>query len=192
MGSTPLRLKFQYIGDSPLGQYTDKDSPQTKIFLSCRPSGVTPRVSSRFQPSGDLKGLETISEMLIYALIALIVSGNLIYAYQCLFQTKKYIDKYGFGEGSAIMTRLVGTFAAGFAITLTIALITSIEGAWLLFVYGFVQACIGAGVCYQTIHSDWGLVAGVKTSAEGYVAPFIVAFLNLLVLVFGWDDLFKI
>ena len=120
--------------------------------------------------------------MLIPSLILLIVIGNLIYAYQCIFQTRKYIEKYGFGDGSAIMTRLVGTFAAGFAITLAIALLTSIEGAWLLFVYGFVQACIGAGVCYQTIHSHWGFVDGVKTSSEGYIAPSIVAFLNLLVL----------
>ena len=90
------------------------------------------------------------------------------------------------------MTRLVGTFAAGFTVTLAIALLTSIEGAWLLFVYGFVQACIGAGVCYQTIHSHWGSVEGVKTSAEGYIAPAIVAILNLMVLVVGWDELFKI
>ena len=76
--------------------------------------------------------------MLIFALITLIILGNLIYAYQCIFQIRRYIEKYGFGEGSAIMTRLVGTFAAGFAITLAIALLTSIEGAWLLFVYGFV------------------------------------------------------
>ena len=130
--------------------------------------------------------------MLINLLITLIIVGNLIYAYQCIFQRQKYIEKYGFGEGSAIMTRLVGTFAAGYAVTLAIALLTSIEGAWLLFVYGFVQACIGAGVCYRTIHSHWGSVEGVKTSTEGYIAPAIVAILNLMVLVVGWDDLFKI
>ena len=130
--------------------------------------------------------------MLISLLILLIVIGNLIYAYQCIFQTRKYIEKYGFGEASAIMTRLVGTFAAGFAITLAIALLTSIEGAWLLFVYGFVHAGLGAGVCYQTIHSHWGSVDGLKTSSEGYIAPSIVAFLNLLVLVIGWDNLYKI
>ena len=62
--------------------------------------------------------------MLIFVLIALIIFGNLIYAYQCIFQTRKHIEKYGFGEGSAIMTRLVGTFAAGFAVTLVIALLT--------------------------------------------------------------------
>ena len=130
--------------------------------------------------------------MLIFVLIALIIFGNLIYAYQCIFQTRQYIEKYGFGEGSAIMTRLVGTFAAGYAVTLVIALLTSIEGAWLLFIYGFVQACIGAAVCFQTIHSYWGSVDGVKTSAEGYVAPAIIAFLNLMVLITGWDLLFKI
>ena len=130
--------------------------------------------------------------MLVHSLIVLIIAGNVIYAYQCIFQTRRYIEKYGFGEGSAIMTRLVGSFAAGFSITLAIALLTSIEGAWLLFVCGFLQACIGAGVCYITIRSQWGSVDGVKTSAEGYIAPTIVAFLNLLVLVTGWDDLFKI
>ena len=130
--------------------------------------------------------------MLIFILIVLIILGNFIYAYQCIFQTRKYIEKYGFGEGSAIMTRLVGTFAAGFAFTLAIALFTSIEGAWLLFICGFVQACIGAGVCYQTIHSRWGAVDGVKTSPEGYIAPAIIALLNLIVLMTGWDVLFKI
>ena len=77
--------------------------------------------------------------MLIFSLIVIIIFGNLVYAYQCIFQTRKYIEKYGFGEGSAIMTRLVGTFAAGFAVTLAIALFTSIEGAWLLFVYGLCR-----------------------------------------------------
>ena len=130
--------------------------------------------------------------MLIGSLIVLIIVGNLMYAYQCIFQTRTYIEKYGFGEGSAIMTRLVGTFATGFAVTLVIALMTSIKGSWLLFVYGFVQACIGAVVCYQTIHSHWGSVKGLKTSAEGYIAPAIVAILNLMVLIVDWDNLFKI
>ena len=129
--------------------------------------------------------------MLIFSLIVIIIFGNFVYAYQCIFQTSKYIEKYGFGEGSAIMTRLVGSFAAGYAVTLAIALLTSIEGAWLLFVYGFVQACIGSIVCFQTILRSWGSVDGVKTSAEGYVAPAIIAFLNLMVLLNGWDLLFK-
>ena len=105
-----------------------------------------PRVCTCLFDSRDLKSLESLPEMLIDSLIMLIIFGNLIYAYQCIFQTRKYIEKYGFGKGSAIMTRLVGTLATGFAITLAIALMTSIEGSWL-FVYGFVQACIGAGVC---------------------------------------------
>ena len=88
------------------------------------------------------------------------------------------------------MTRLVGTFAAGFAIVLVIALATSIKGAWLRFVYGFIQAVIGAVVCYKTIKSPWGAVDGVKTSAEGYLAPTAIAILNLVVLVFGRETLF--
>ena len=57
-----------------------------------------------------------------------------------VFSKKEDFEKYCFGEGSAIMTRLVGYFCChGFAVTLAIALLTSIEGAWL---HGFVQACI--------------------------------------------------
>ena len=128
--------------------------------------------------------------MITYGAIVLILIGNLFYAYQCIFQTREYIERYGFGEGSAIMTRLVGTFAAGFAIVLAIALLTSIEGAWLLFVYGAIQAIVGAVVCYWTINSYWGSVEGVKTSAEGYLAPIVIAVLNMVVLATGKDLLF--
>ena len=130
--------------------------------------------------------------MITNGVIILIMFGNFFYAYRCIFQTQSYIQQYGFGEGSAIMTRLVGTFAAGFAVTLAIALLTSIEGAWLLFVYGFVQACMGAGGCSQTIPSHRGSVEGLQPSAEGYIAPSVVTILPLLVLIIGWRALFNI
>ena len=72
-----------------------------------------------------------------------------------------------------------------------IALATSIEGAWLLFVYGFILATMGALACYQTINSHWGAVDGVKTSAEGYLAPIVIAILNLIVLISGRESLFR-
>ena len=71
-----------------------------------------------------------------------------------------------------------------------IALATSIEGAWLLFVYGFIQAIISALVCYRTINSHWGAVDGVKTCAEGYLAPIVIAIFNLIVLFSGRESLF--
>ena len=129
--------------------------------------------------------------LIIYGAISLILLGNAFYAYRCIFRTREYIDQYGFGDGSAIMTRLVGTFAAGFAIVLAVALATSIEGAWLLFVYGFIQATIGALVCYRTINSHWGAVYGVKTSTEGYLAPIVIAVLNMIVLISGRESLFR-
>ena len=122
--------------------------------------------------------------------IIMIMVGNFFYAYQCIFQTRSYIQKYGFGEGSAIMTRLVGTFAAGFGIILLIALFTTIKGGWLLFTYGFIQAAIGAVVCYRTINSEWGIIEGLKTSPEGYIAPGVIAVLNLVVLITGKELLF--
>ena len=122
--------------------------------------------------------------------IIMIMVGNFFYAYQCIFQTRSYIQKYGFGEGSAIMTRLVGTFAAGFGIILLIALFTTIKGGWLLFTYGFIQAVIGAVVCYRTINSEWGIIEGLKTSPEGYIAPGVIAVLNLVVLITGKELLF--
>lgn len=128
--------------------------------------------------------------MVTNSAIILIMFGNFFYAYQCIFQTHNYIQKYGFGEGSAIMTRLVGTFAAGFGIILLIALLTTIKGGWLLFTYGFIQAALGAIVCYRTINSQWGMIEGLKTSPEGYVAPGVIAVLNLVVLISGRELLF--
>ena len=128
--------------------------------------------------------------MITNSAIILIMFGNFFYAYRCIFQTQSYIQQYGFGEGSAIMTRLVGTFAAGFGIILLIALLTTIKGGWLLFTYGFIQAVIGAIVCYKTINSHWGMIEGLKTSREGYIAPGVIAFLNLVVLVTGKEMLF--
>ena len=66
-------------------------------------------------------------QLITYGAISLILFGNAFYAYRCIFRTREYIDQYGFGDGSAIMTRLVGTFAAGFAIVLVVALATSID-----------------------------------------------------------------
>ena len=128
--------------------------------------------------------------MVTNSAIILIMFGNFFYAYQCIFQTRSYIQKYGFGEGSAIMTRLVGAFAAGFGIVLLIALLTTIEGGWLLFTYGFIQAAIAAIVCYKTINSHWGMIEGLKTSPEGYIAPSVIAVLNLVVLITGKELLF--
>ena len=128
--------------------------------------------------------------MVTNSAIILIMFGNFFYAYRCIFQTRSYIQQYGFGEGSAIMTKLVGTFAAGFGIVLLIALLTTIKGGWLLFTYGFIQAGIGAVVCYRTINSHWGMVEGLKTSSEGYLAPGVIAGLNLVVLVTGRELLF--
>ncbi len=128
--------------------------------------------------------------MITNSIIILIMFGNFFYAYRCIFQTRSYIQRYGFGEGSAIMTRLVGTFAAGFGIVLLIALLTTINGGWLLFTYGFIQAAIGSIVCYRTINSHWGMIEGLKTSAEGYIAPGVIAVLNLAVLVTGRETLF--
>ena len=64
------------------------------------------------------------------------------------FPDTKYIEKYGFGEGSAIMTRLVGTFAVGFAVTLVIALLTSNRGSLVVVSIWF---CAG-------MHWRWSLL----------------------------------
>ena len=128
-----------------------------------------------------------------FVLIALIIFGNLIYAYQCIFQTRLSTRRnMALVKASAIMTRFCWNFCCpGFAVTLAIALLTSIEGAWLLFVYGFVQACIGAVVCFQTIHSYWGSVNGVKILLRVHRSCYN-RILNLMVLITGWDPiLFK-
>ena len=43
-------------------------------------------------------------QLITYGAISLILFGNAFYAYRCIFRTGEYIDLYGFGDGSAIMT----------------------------------------------------------------------------------------
>ena len=58
---------------------------------------------------------------------------NAFYAYHCIFRTREYINNHGIGDGSAFMTKVFGTFTAGLAIVLTIALAISIGGCLVVF-----------------------------------------------------------
>ena len=35
--------------------------------------------------------------------------GAIYYSYRCLFQTKAFVDQYGFGDSAVFMTRFAGT-----------------------------------------------------------------------------------
>ena len=37
-----------------------------------------------------------------------------VYAFRCLFTTKKFVDQYGMGNGAAIMTRFFGSIFSRF------------------------------------------------------------------------------
>ena len=51
---------------------------------------------------------------IIYLIIFIIhFVGYAFYAFRCLAGTKAFVDKYGMGDGAAIMTRFFGSFIVG-------------------------------------------------------------------------------
>ena len=97
--------------------------------------------------------------------------GAIYYSYRCLFQTKAFVDQYGFGDSAVFMTRFAGTQVGAAA------------GAWAFVAWGWTQSLLATVFGYQTVNSEWANVEGVKATAEGYLAPIVFLILNTVLLV---------
>ncbi len=117
--------------------------------------------------------LESFGGALNLIIWLLAAAGAGYYAYRCLFAKEGMIEQYGFGDQSAFVINLTGTFvAAGFIMHLAI-LVAGPQGAWALFTYSFLQSLIGAITGYRIVNGPWAEVEGVKATAEGWIAPLI-------------------
>ena len=75
---------------------------------------------------------------LIVWLIA--VAGTGYYAYRCLFATEGMIEQYGFGDQSAFVINLVGTFVGAGFIMGVVLLLAGPQGAWAFVTFCLVQS----------------------------------------------------
>ena len=116
--------------------------------------------------------------------------GALYYSYRCLFQTKAFVDQYGFGDSAIFMTRFAGTQVGASAIISLALLFVGPQGAWAFVAWGWTQSLLASIFGYQTVNGEWANVEGVKATAEGYIAPIVFLILNSLLLLNMGDILY--
>ena len=124
----------------------------------------------------------------IFYLIVFIVHflGYAFYAFQCVFNTKNFLDKYGVDHTGAIMTRFFGAFFIGSTLMAIEILLVGTEGAWPFFVLIFLQNLSAFFIGIYSIKIN-KLGVNEKTTIEGIIAPGILTILSTT-LIYGLSD----
>ena len=124
----------------------------------------------------------------IFYLMVFIVHflGYAFYAFQCVFNTKNFLDKYGVDHTGAIMTRFFGAFFIGSTLMAIEILLVGTEGAWPFFVLIFLQNLSAFFIGIYSIKIN-KLGVNEKTTIEGIIAPGILTILSA-VLIYGLAD----
>lgn len=119
-------------------------------------------------------------------------AGTIYYAYRCLFAIEGMMEQYGFGDQSAFVITLLGTFvAAGFMFGMVL-LFSGPHGAWAFVTYIFLQSVLGVIFGYKILNSSWADIEGIKPSVEGWIEPLIFATIYGFLLFNMQDILYKI
>ena len=112
--------------------------------------------------------------------------GYAFYAFQCVFNTKNFLDKYGVDHTGAIMTRFFGAFFIGSTLMAIVILLVGTEGAWPFFVLIFLQNLSAFFIGIYSIKIN-KLGVNEKTTIEGIIAPGILTILSTI-LIYGLSD----
>ena len=112
--------------------------------------------------------------------------GYAFYAFQCVFNTKNFLDKYGVDHTGAIMTRFFGAFFIGSTVMAIVILLVGTEGAWPFFVLIFLQNLSAFFIGIYSIKIN-KLGVNEKTTIEGIIAPGILTILSTI-LIYGLSD----
>ena len=116
--------------------------------------------------------IEEFNGVIYFGIYLIILIGTAYYTYSTIFQTDKFLEKYGIDQSGAFMIRFAGTFLIPIVILMVYMLLNGISGNWIIFVYGFLQAVTAAIVGYWTVEkSPYKTSKDEKFSSEGYLAP---------------------
>ena len=127
---------------------------------------------------------------IIYLIIFLVhFLAYAVYAFRCVFGTRAFIEQYGMGDGSAIMTRFFGSIFVGsvlMAIYVGFIRAGGLDNTWAFFNLIFLQNA-SAFIFAIWSHQKGNLGVNEKTSIEGIIAPGILTLLSA-VLCYGLAD----
>lgn len=120
--------------------------------------------------------------------LALLVCGG-FYGYQCLFTTRKFLDKYGFHHSAGFFARFAGVLITAQTLVGIYLLVSGVGGSWAYFVYGFLGTGMMTFAGYHTIKlsPEFSDIEGLKYTAEGYAVPAGLC-IGWAVLIYGLSD----
>ena len=116
-------------------------------------------------------------------------AGLGFYAFRCLAGTKAFVDQYGMGDGSAVMTRFFGAIFIGsvlMALYIMFVRPPGLEGTWAFFNLIFLQN-LSVFLVSLFANKKGSLGTNEKTSIEGNIAPAVLTILSAL-LIYGLSD----
>ena len=112
-----------------------------------------------------------------------------VYAYQTVFATKKFLDKFGIDDTGAGMTRFFGSlFIGAVAMAIWVGFIRpdGLQGTWAFFtLLVIIHACVFLTNFYSIKIDKTGI--NEKTTNEGIIAPFVFLILSSI-LCYGLAD----
>ena len=133
--------------------------------------------------------VENFDGMVNLGIFCVLTLGWAMYAYQIVFGTKAFYDKFGMSHTAVIMGRFLGSFALSAVIMHLYLLFNGIEGAWFLVTFFIMQGLFAAVSSAVTINQKVGVEEGVRYTPEPVVAPLVFA-AGYAILLFRLSDKF--
>ncbi len=124
---------------------------------------------------------------IIYLIIFLMVLVmNIYYGYNCLFNTKNFLDKYGLDVSSAFFARFAGSFVLATVLMQLYILFRGTEGTWAFFNFLFITLTLISIASFYGFEID-KLGRTEQSSREGYLSTGALAVL-VGILCYGLSD----
>ena len=113
--------------------------------------------------------VENFNGTFYFLIFLVILAMNSFYGFNCLLNTRKFLEKYAISIEAAFFCRFAGSVIVGVVLTQIYILFKGLEFTWIFFNYMFVTMTIIAIASFYGFEIDkLGLTE--KTSREGYIS----------------------
>ena len=130
--------------------------------------------------------VENFNGIFYFIIFLVVLAMNSFYGFNCLFNTRKFLEKYAVSIEAAFFCRFAGSVIAGVVIIQLYILFRGLESTWIFFNYMFVTMSIIAAASFYGFEIDkLGLTE--KASREGYISTGALAIM-WGILCYGLED----
>ena len=113
--------------------------------------------------------VENFNGTFYFLIFLVILAMNSFYGFNCLLNTRKFLEKYAISIEAAFFCRFAGSVIVGVVLTQIYILFKGLEFTWIFFNYMFVTMTIIAIASFYGFEIDkLGLTE--KASREGYIS----------------------